>query len=73
MILRKLVQIDEEGNVEGTFAFTKAQVGTLLNFAVLTLISEGLAEVQEVSTEDLIKEAQAEVLANVNPDDLHQA
>jgi hypothetical protein len=73
MILRKLVQTDDEGNTEATFALTQQQIGILLNYAVASLVDQGLATVEEVSTDEIEKEAQTRVLESFEVDELPQA
>lgn len=73
MILRKLVQQNDKGDVEATFALTKEQIGTLLNFAVVTLVSEGLATVEEVSEEELRRELHEDILDGIDPEHMPQA
>jgi hypothetical protein len=73
MILRKLVQIDDEGNAEATFALTQQQIGILLNYAVASLVDQGLATVEEVSPDQIESEAQKRVLESFTTEELPQA
>ena len=75
MELRKLITT-KDGEVHATWVLTQDQMAVLYWYAINDLIGKGLAEVVEISPEqleDLKKEQEQQFLASTNTEDLPRA
>lgn len=79
MELKRLIK-DEDGNVWATWVLTPDQFGYLLQYAINSLLEEGVAKVADITQEELEKlrdeseeEFNLHMLEGMDKDDLPQA
>jgi hypothetical protein len=77
--LKRLTR-DEDGNVYATWVLTPDQFGFLLHYAITDLIEKGVAEVHDISDEELAtlkqqaeNEQSLQLLESIDTKDLPQA
>jgi hypothetical protein len=71
---------DDEGNVYATWVLTPDQFSFLLHYAITDLLEKGVADVADISEEELEKlkqeaedEQSLQILESINTDEMGQA
>jgi hypothetical protein len=79
-VILKRIKIENNGEVETTWALSQEQYHVLLNYAIDSLLSRGLISTIDISEEDLAKMQQeaegvaaTELLNTLDETKLHQA